>query len=126
MCTVHGARGGAPASNQNARTHGGYSLAEDALTDDERAVWHRVDPEAAQQLDAQIRLCEVRLRRMLIYARDVLAGQISKDLEAAISRVQAEKARAIEAKLRSESGGSDQSGLDDFLDALDGLRVAGS
>lgn len=121
-CKLHGGNAGAPRGNKNRWTHGGYSLALDALTDDEAAVHAAVDPAVGHQWDETIRLCEVRLRRLLIYARDTLNGQVSKDLEGAISRVQAEKARALEGKQRAASGGSDSAGLDAFLSALDGLR----
>lgn len=59
-CRVHGgASTGAPARNTNAQKHGFYS---DALTADERELWHRVE---IGTLDDEIRLMKIKLHRLV-------------------------------------------------------------
>lgn len=61
-CRVHGGASTGPKDargNLNARTHGFYS---DALTVDERKLWHRVE---IGTLDDEIRLMKIKLHRLV-------------------------------------------------------------
>lgn len=78
--------GGAPAHNQNARTHGLYSR---YLTEAERALLNATDNEAAAGLDEEIVILRVQIARALAAGADptktVLAvarlKQIQRQLE---------------------------------------------
>lgn len=69
-CRLHGGKsegGGAPAGNKNAVTTGEYeSIYADALSAEERSFFLKVDTEIEAQLEEQIRLSSIRMRRMML------------------------------------------------------------
>ena len=57
---------GAPKGNKNAVTTGEHeSIFYDQLDEDEQELWHEVDADQLAQIDEQIRLINIRERRML-------------------------------------------------------------
>ena len=68
-CRMHGGTaegGGAPEGNKNAVTTGEHeAITYGQLTESERALWHEVDTSFLPQLEGQIRLLAIRVRRML-------------------------------------------------------------
>ncbi|MCL6567277.1 MAG: hypothetical protein K6U09_12770 [Acidobacteriia bacterium] len=66
-CRMHGGKStGPPLGNKNAVTTGEYeTIWLDTLDDTERVLFHAVDTDALAQLDNEIRLTEIRERRML-------------------------------------------------------------
>ena len=67
-CRMHGGSStGAPAGNKNAVTTGEYeSIYSDALTGEERSFFLKVDTAIEAQLEEQIRLSSIRMRRMMM------------------------------------------------------------
>lgn len=69
VCRMHGGAaegGGAPKGNKNAVTTGEHeAISYGSLTAEERRLWHEVDPDPLAQIDQQIRLLNIRLRRLL-------------------------------------------------------------
>ncbi|MCL6600345.1 MAG: hypothetical protein K6T81_16665 [Alicyclobacillus macrosporangiidus] len=138
VCHYHGAGGGAPPGNKNAVTTGEYeTIWLDALNADERVLFHVIDTDALAQLDNEIRLTEIRERRMLKRIADLRQveftvtevrtevgegpmGPIDKRderaeatlgqiqrIEEALTRVQERKAKLIELKHKILNGGRD-------------------
>ena len=82
VCHYHGAGGGASPGNKNAVTTGEYeTIWLDALDDDERVLFHAVDTDVIRQLDQEIRLLEIRERRMLKRIQNVMSGWEEDDIE---------------------------------------------
>lgn len=66
VCRYHGARGGAPKGSKNALKTGEYeTIWADQLTDEERELYERIKTDKLAQIDQQIKLTEIRVRRML-------------------------------------------------------------
>jgi len=66
-CRMHGGTAeGAPKGNSNAVTTGEHEkITYGQLTETERALWHEVDTSLLPQLNGQIRLLAIRVRRMM-------------------------------------------------------------
>lgn len=63
---VGGLGGAAPLGNKNAvSTHEYESILLDVLPDEDREAWHRISTDKLIQLDTEIRVAEIRERRML-------------------------------------------------------------
>lgn len=134
-CYLHGGLStGPPKGNKNAVKTGEYeAIWLDVLDPDEQRLYHEIDTDKLQQVNLEIRLLEIRERRMLqridnlrkaeftvvetettegiekgkdtnliTEKRRGILGQI-QDIEEALTRVQAQKVRLIEAKHKIES-----------------------
>lgn len=74
--------------NKNAVKTGEYeTIWLDALEDDERVLFHAVQTDALKQLDNEIRLLEIRERRMLKRIKDVMDGWEEDEIETKYERV---------------------------------------
>lgn len=119
-CRMHGGTNtGAPAGNQNARTHGGYSIVLDALDDKERQAWDDLPTDATDSIDNALRLLTLQEARVLRCEAPDVTWQAKQQ---ALSRILARKARFIEAKLRAQGErDGDYGDIDKFMgDVLDG------
>lgn len=88
VCHYHGAGGGAPPGNKNAVTTGEHeTIWMDTLDDEERVLFYSVPVEVLRQLDNEIRLLEIRERRMLKRINDVMAGWEEDDIETKYERI---------------------------------------
>jgi len=78
-CKHHGgASSGAPAGNKNAVTTGEHeAIFYDTLDEEERELWHAVDADQLAQLDEQIRLINIRERRMMQRIRRIKREELT-------------------------------------------------
>lgn len=148
VCHYHGARGGAPTNNKNAVKTGEYeSIWIDTLEDEEKDLINKIDLDKIKQLNNEIKLTEIRERRMLkriqglkesdytvvsiksgiekgqatdIKESEGTLGQI-QSIEDALTRVQTHKAKLIDLKHKLEldlsEGEEDAEAIKDFLKA---------
>jgi len=66
VCRMHGGKGGGEPGNTNAVTTGEHeTICYEELTGRERELWHEVDTGPLAQINEQIRLLNVRMRRMM-------------------------------------------------------------
>lgn len=87
VCHYHGAGGGAPPGNKNGLKTGEHeAIWKDALEDEERVLFDSVQTDVLQQLDNEIRLLEIRERRMLKRIQDVMAGLEAQDVSSKLER----------------------------------------
>lgn len=120
-CHLHGGKStGAPLGNQNAVKTGEYqSIFLDALTDDERLIFEKVDTDKQQSLDEQMRLSMVRIHRMLkrMEGRD---DEGKMQIEDAITRTVARHLQMIDQKHRMEmeTPDGDEADVSGFIEAL--------
>lgn len=118
-CKLHGGLAGAPVSNQNARTHGGYSIVLDALEDDERAAWGDLPTDTTESIDNALRLLTLQEARVLSCEDPRVTWEAKQQ---ALSRILARKARYIEAKLKAQGDRDEDHGEIDkaLFEPLDG------
>lgn len=100
-----GNRGGAPPGSKNALGnkggHGGpfgnkkavktgehESILLDALDDDERILFDVIRTDPLEQINNDIRICELRIRRMLLRLQRVQSGEESKSTDRKFQRVE--------------------------------------
>ena len=120
-CNLHGGKStGAPVGNQNAVKTGEYqSIFLDALTDEERAIFEKVDTDKQKSLDEQMRLSAVRIHRMLrrMDGKDDVGKMLMED---AITRTVARHLQMIDQKHRMEmeTPDGDDADVSGFIDAL--------
>ncbi|NWL89580.1 terminase [Paenibacillus sp. 79R4] len=93
-----GNRGGAPPGNQNAMGNKGgqggppgnkkavttgehESILLDTLDDDERVLFDAVRTEPLEQINNDIRICDIRIRRMMLRLQRVRSGEESKSTD---------------------------------------------
>lgn len=70
--------GGAPKGNKNAVTTGEHeAIFYDTLSEEEQDLWHDVDADQLAQLDEQIRLINIRERRMLQRIRRIKRQELT-------------------------------------------------
>lgn len=92
-CRMHGGKStGAPPEkmrgNKNAVKTGEYeTIWLDALDDEERVLFYSVQTDVLKQLDQEIRLLELRERRMLKRIKDVMDGWEDDEIETKYERV---------------------------------------
>ena len=148
-CKMHGGTNtGAPKGNKNALKTGEHeTIFADALEDDELALFRRVDVDRLSQVDEQIRLTVIRMRRMMMRIANLAGvdftvveesvkagagvpmetteksratlGQI-QDIEEALTRVQAQHTRLISQKhqILSAEPDDDDEDVSGYEDAL--------
>jgi uncharacterized protein YjcR len=127
-CKFHGGKStGAPSEkmkkNKNAvKTHEHEAIWLDTLDEEEKELYHEIRTDVASQLDNEIRLTDIRIRRMMLRIQELrknkfttvegpvdmteeknraTLGQI-QDIEEAITRVQTRKAKLIDVKHKVE------------------------
>jgi uncharacterized protein YjcR len=111
-----GTNTGAPEGNQNARTHGGYSIVLGALTDDEREAWGDLPTDPAESIDNALRLLTLQEARVLRTDDPRVTWEAKQQ---ALSRILARKARYIEAKLKAQGDREEDLGdIDQFMQGL--------
>jgi uncharacterized protein YjcR len=82
VCHYHGAGGGAPPGNKNALKTGEHeTIWMDTLDDQERVLFNVIDTGLLEQIDNEIRLLEIRERRMLQRIKKVMDGWEEDDIE---------------------------------------------
>lgn len=153
VCRFHGAYGGAPKGNKNALKTGEYeTIWKDQLTEEEEALAASVELDVTAQLEEQILLSIIRLRRMLnrqaklkdrqmvlVSRREGNEGQkeiyveesqnveeMLLKLDEAITRVQDNIVKSLEKlhRIQNETSAADTSTLDSLVAAL-GLKPNG-
>lgn len=131
-CRMHGGMStGAPKGNKNAVKTGEFeTIWVDALDDIERELFDRIDTDALFQIDQEIRLLDIRERRMLMRIKDIQEGKTTlfryedkadaiHRIEEALTRIQERKAKYLE--LINKLDPSEETEDDDgFMDALKG------
>lgn len=130
VCHYHGAGGGPPKNNKNAvTTHERESIVFDFLEDDEKDLLNQIDLDKLKQIDNEIKLVDIRLRRMMKRIQKLNEDDMSvsihktgeerdahtdvtesvdslskiQNIEDAITRVQGQKLRLIESKHKLET-----------------------
>ena len=100
---------GAPVGNNNAATHGGYrSVFLDRLTGDDLAVFEAAPRDPADALDDALAALAVREVRVLTFVLGLPTGHTrAAAAEELLTRIQAEKRRVAEAKIRADTGAGD-------------------
>jgi len=118
---MHGGSSTGPSKgSKNALKTGEYeSVFLDALTDEERAIFEKVDTDKQRSLDEQMRLSAVRIHRMLkrLNEKDDEGKMYMED---AITRTVARHLQMIDQKHRMEMEApeSDEADVSGFVDAL--------
>ncbi|MEO0560023.1 MAG: hypothetical protein AAF170_17785 [Bacteroidota bacterium] len=124
VCTVHGAGGGAPKGNQNARTHGGYAaVLEESFSPEDWAIYDASPTEPTEALDDTLRALSVREHRVLRWLLQKGLGGLDPigGVHNALTSITNAKLRAIEAKIRTDADRRDGFGtIDEVFDQLAG------
>lgn len=120
-CNLHGGKStGPPKGSKNALKTGEYeSVFLDALSEEERLIFEKVDTDKQQSLEDQIRLSAVRIHRMLKRLNNKSEDE-KTGMEDAITRVIARHLQMIDQKHRMEIDTPDSETVDvsGFVDAL--------
>lgn len=153
-CRLHGGLStGAPKRNTNAVKTGEHqTIWVDALTEEEQKIYEVINIDRLDQVNADIKLTDIRLRRMLHRIKDLQdkkmvvvshrqgqqgGNEINitemesalkqiQNIEEAITRVQGHKARLIETKHKLETElGANTSAADNIADFVAATKLGG-
>ncbi|MFC3768375.1 HGGxSTG domain-containing protein [Paenibacillus sp. GCM10012303] len=108
-CNLHGGKStGPPKGNKNAVTTGEHeTIWMDTLDVDERVLFESIRTDPLEQINHDIKICEIRIRRMLMLIQDIKAGKESNSTDRKFQRIEDKKGRKrmieVEQTVREQS-----------------------
>jgi len=122
-CKLHGgASTGPPKKNKNAVSTGEYeTIWMDTLTDEEKLLIPKIKHEVIDLIDDDIKLIEIRIRRMMQRINQSVEAENTSNIEEALTRVQGKKTQLLKLKYQVENDEApDSVDVDVYIDAIRG------
>ena len=126
-CKLHGGKSTGPKpenmkQNKNAVSTGEYeTIWMDTLTDEEQQLLPKVKHEVIDLIDDDIKLIEIRIRRMMQRINNSDDAENTSNIEEALTRVQGKKTQLLKLKYQVENDEApDSVDVDVYIDAIRG------
>jgi len=126
-CKYHGGASTGPKpenmkQNKNAVSTGEYeTIWMDTLTDEEQQLLPKVKHEVIDLIDDDIKLIEIRIRRMMQRINQSVEAENTSNIEEALTRVQGKKTQLLKLKYQVENDEApDSVDVDVYIDAIRG------